>query len=230
MAKQVKILLVEDDRNLGFVIQDTLKMQGYKVHLCQDGKEGLQRFNQEQYDLCLLDVMMPKKDGFSLAKDIRKTNSHIPIVFLTAKSMTEDKVLGFEAGADDYITKPFSHDELLLRIKAILRRSGSKTTSADTGEFKLGVFTFDHRNYLLKGDEERKLTKKEADILKLLCEHQDQVLERELIANMVWGDDSYFVGRSMDVFITKLRKYLKQDESISITNIHGVGFKLEVSD
>jgi len=229
MTDQIKILLVEDDRNLGFVIQDTLKMQGYKVHLCQDGKEGLQRFNQEQYDLCLLDVMMPKKDGFSLAQDIRKTNSQVPIVFLTAKSMTEDKVLGFEAGADDYITKPFSHDELLLRIKAILRRSGSKLEEG-TDEFKLGLFTFDHRNYMLKGKDERKLTKKEADILKLLCEHQDQVLERELIANMVWGDDSYFVGRSMDVFITKLRKYLKQDESISITNIHGVGFKLELVD
>ena len=133
MTDQIKILLVEDDRNLGFVIQDTLKMQGYKVHLCQDGKEGLQRFNQENYDLCLLDVMMPKKDGFSLAQDIRKTNAHVPIVFLTAKSMTEDKVIGFEAGADDYITKPFSHDELLLRIKAILRRSSSKSESADSG-------------------------------------------------------------------------------------------------
>ena len=230
MTQEVKILLVEDDRNLGFVIQDTLRMQGYKVHLCQDGKEGLQRFNQEQYDLCLLDVMMPKKDGFSLANDIRKTNAQVPIVFLTAKSMTEDKIAGFEAGADDYITKPFSHDELLLRIKAILRRSQNQPDDKSSGEFVLGQFTFDHRNYLLKGEEERKLTKKEADILKLLCEHRDQVLERELIANMVWGDDSYFVGRSMDVFITKLRKYLKQDESISITNIHGVGFKLEITD
>jgi DNA-binding response OmpR family regulator len=230
MTQEVKILLVEDDRNLGFVIQDTLRMQGYKVHLCQDGKEGLQRFNQEQYDLCLLDVMMPKKDGFSLANDIRKTNAQVPIVFLTAKSMTEDKIAGFEAGADDYITKPFSHDELLLRIKAILRRSQNQPDDKASGEFTLGQFTFDHRNYLLKGEEERKLTKKEADILKLLCEHREQVLERELIANMVWGDDSYFVGRSMDVFITKLRKYLKQDESISITNIHGVGFKLEITD
>ena len=230
MTQEVKILLVEDDRNLGFVIQDTLRMQGYKVHLCQDGKEGLQRFNQEQYDLCLLDVMMPKKDGFILAKDIRKTNAQVPIVFLTAKSMTEDKIAGFEAGADDYITKPFSHDELLLRVKAILRRSQNQPDDQSSGEFVLGQFTFDHRNYLLKGEEERKLTKKEADILKLLCEHREQVLERELIANMVWGDDSYFVGRSMDVFITKLRKYLKQDESISITNIHGVGFKLEITD
>lgn len=231
MAENSKILLVEDDRNLGFVIQDTLRMQGYKVHLCQDGKEGLQRFNQEQYDLCLLDVMMPKKDGFSLAKDIRKTNADVPIVFLTAKGMTDDKIEGFEVGADDYITKPFSHDELLLRIKAILRRSrGGSASGNSNGEFTLGKFVFDHRNYMLKGSEDRKLTKKEADILKLLCEHQDQVLERELIANMVWGDDSYFVGRSMDVFITKLRKYLKEDQTISITNIHGVGFKLEVLD
>ncbi|NNE56360.1 MAG: response regulator transcription factor [Flavobacteriales bacterium] len=229
-AKKGCILLVEDDRNLGFVIQDSLKMQGYSVHLCQDGKEGLNQFNKEEYDLCLLDVMMPKKDGFSLAEDIRKTDDQVPIVFLTAKGMTEDKITGFKLGADDYITKPFSHDELLLRIQAILKRSKKQQdTSTSATEFEIGTYRFDHRNYQLKGHgEERKLTKKEADILKLLCEHQGQVLERELIANMVWGDDSYFVGRSMDVFITKLRKYLRQDDSVSITNIHGVGFKLEI--
>lgn len=229
---KTSILLVEDDRNLGFVIQDTLRMQGYAVHLCQNGKEGLQQFNRENYDLCLLDVMMPKKDGFSLAEDIRKTDEEVPIVFLTAKGMTEDKVKGFLAGADDYITKPFSQDELLLRIKAILRRTTKgQQKSNDSHEYGIGSYTFDTRNFELMHDSEtRKLTRKEADILKLLCEHSGQVLERELIANMVWGDDSYFVGRSMDVFITKLRKYLKADESISITNIHGVGFKLEVRE
>jgi len=231
-VKQSSILLVEDDRNLGFVIQDTLKMKGYAVHLCQDGKEGLLQFNKEKYDLCLLDVMMPKKDGFSLAEDIRKINTEIPIVFLTAKGMTEDKIRGFQVGADDYITKPFSHDELILRIQAILKRTKTTPHSEESGNtFTIGQYTLDHRNFELStNDDRRKLTRKEADILKLMCEHQGRVLERELIANMVWGDDSYFVGRSMDVFITKLRKYLKDDPSISITNVHGVGFKLEVGN
>ena len=229
-ASATRILLVEDDTNLGFVIQDTLRMQGYKVHLCPDGKEGLMQFNKEKYDLCLLDVMMPKKDGFELAKDIRKIDPDVPIVFLTAKGMQEDKVEGFLSGADDYITKPFSSEEFLLRIKAILRRTGNR--EPDTPDvFTIGEFSFDHQNYRLnRGGEEQKLTKKEAEILKLLCEHMDRVLERELIANLVWGDDSYFVGRSMDVFITKLRKYLRPDARVAITNIHGVGFKLEVKD
>lgn len=224
-----RILLVEDDTNLGFVIQDTLRMQGYKVHLCPDGKEGLMQFNKEQYDLCLLDVMMPKKDGFELAHDIRKINPDVPIVFLTAKGMQEDKVAGFNAGADDYITKPFSSEEFLLRVKAILRRSKPQE-NPDSELYTIGSFSFDHRNFKLSREgESQKLTKKEAEILKLLCQHQNRVLERELIANLVWGDDSYFVGRSMDVFITKLRKYLRPDESVAITNIHGVGFKLEIS-
>lgn len=231
MSNATRILLVEDDTNLGFVIQDTLRMQGYKVHLCPDGKEGLMQFNKESYDLCLLDVMMPKKDGFELAKDIRKIDPDVPIVFLTAKGMQEDKVEGFLSGADDYITKPFSSEEFLLRIKAILRRTGSREPEAPT-VYTIGEFEFDHQNYRLSrgGEEAQKLTKKEAEILKLLCEHMDRVLERELIANLVWGDDSYFVGRSMDVFITKLRKYLRPDERVAITNIHGVGFKLEVKD
>lgn len=224
-----RILLVEDDTNLGFVIQDTLRMQGYKVHLCPDGKEGLMQFNKEQYDLCLLDVMMPKKDGFELARDIRKINPDVPIVFLTAKGMQEDKVEGFTAGADDYITKPFSSEEFLLRVKAILRRS-KPAEQPESEEYTIGSFRFDHRNFQLSREgDSQKLTKKEAEILKLLCQHQNRVLERELIANLVWGDDSYFVGRSMDVFITKLRKYLRPDETVAITNIHGVGFKLEVS-
>jgi DNA-binding response OmpR family regulator len=226
------ILLVEDDMNLGFVIQDTLKDKGYKVHLAKDGKEGLMQFNKETYDLCLLDVMMPKKDGFSLAEDIRKLNENVPIVFLTAKGMAEDKIKGFQVGADDYITKPFSSEELALRIKAILKRNPAfKEEEQTKGKYVIGEYTFDFPNYeiLHPTAERKKLTKKEAELLKLLCERSGQVIEREILANMIWGDDSYFVGRSMDVFITKLRKYLSADPAISISNVHGVGFRLEVA-
>lgn len=229
--EKAKILLVEDDFNLGFVIQDTLKTSGYSVHLCKDGKEGLQSFNQKDYDLCILDVMLPKKDGFSLAEDIRKTDTKTPIIFLTAKSLQEDKIQGLKVGADDYITKPFSTEEFLLRVEAVLKRTQTVTTEEPENKdvFTINSYSFDYRNFkLTQGDEERKLTKKEAEILRLLCQHQDQVLPRELVLNMVWGDDSYFVGRSLDVFITKLRKYLKGDDKIAITNVHGVGFKLEV--
>lgn len=227
MENEIKILLVEDDLNLGFVIQDNLKQAGYKVHLSQDGKEGLNAFNEDNYQLCLFDVMLPKKDGFSLAEDVRKVNAEMPIIFLTAKSQTEDKIKGFKAGADDYITKPFSMDELLLRIEALLKRSGSLLKSKELHQ--LGSYHFNVNNYTLeRAGETKKLTKKEAEILKILAEQKGKVIERELILNMVWGDDSYFNGRSLDVFITKLRKYLKDDPSISINNIHGVGFSLEL--
>ena len=223
-----QILLVEDDRNLGFVIQDTLKQEGFLVHLASDGKEGLSYFNKGGYDLCLLDVMLPKKDGFGLAEDIRKVDTEVPIVFLTAKGMAQDKVKGFQVGGDDYITKPFSSEELILRIRAILKRN-LKFRQVHKSEVILGKYQIDFKNYNLVGPTaQRKLTKKESDLLKLLVEHQGQVLERELLANMVWGDDTYFVGRSMDVFITRLRKYLSEDSGISIVNIHGVGFKLVV--
>lgn len=226
--KNARILLVEDDFNLGFVIQDLLKMNQYKVHLSKDGKEGLMQFNKESYDLCLLDVMMPKKDGFSLAKDIRKINPSMPIIFLTAKGMAEDKVEGFKSGADDYITKPFNNEEFLLRIAALLKRSQGEL-GEENQEHTIGAYTFLVNSFQLEyGGTSRKLTKKEAEILKLLCAHKDQVLERELVANLVWGDDSYFVGRSMDVFITKLRKYLSADPNVSIDNVHGVGFKLNI--
>ena len=225
---KANILLVEDDMNLGFVIQDNLKIEGYHVHLSQDGKEGLKAFNEDTYDLCILDVMLPKKDGFSLAEDIRKLSNKVPIVFLTAKSMTEDKIKGFKVGADDYITKPFSMDEFYLRIEAILKRSGSISSKKSNG-FKLGKYFFDSSNYKLSIGETdiKKLTKKEADILRILCEKKGNVVERDLILNLVWGDDSYFNGRSLDVFITKLRKYLKEDTSINIKNVHGVGFVIE---
>ena len=226
MDKQ-RILLVEDDENLGYVIQDLLSMNGYKVHLARDGKEGLLFFNKSKYDLCLIDVMMPKKDGFELAEDIQKVNNSVPLVFLTARNQKEDKIKGLKLGADDYITKPFDSDEFLLRVKAILRRSSTEKNDSDK-EYKIGEYTFTPSTLILSKDtNNRRLTKKESALLKLLCEHKGKILEREVVSNLIWGDDSYFVGRSMDVFITRLRKYLKDDSAISITNIHGVGFRLE---
>ncbi len=228
---KANILLVEDDANLGFVVQDALKRKGYTVHLCRDGKEGLKYFNEHSYDLCVLDVMLPQKDGFSLAQDIRLTNARVPIIFLTAKSQTEDRIAGFKAGGDDYLTKPFSHEELLLRIEAILRRTqeGDAAAPPPRDVFEIGSFTFDHRNLDLKHpDGDRKLTKKEADVLRLLCMHRDQVLPRELVLNMVWGDDTYFLGRSLDVFISRLRKYLRPEPRVHINNVHGVGFRFVV--
>ena len=224
----MKVLLVEDDMNLGFVIQDNLKMNGYKVHLAKNGKSGLTAFHENHFDLCILDIMLPKKDGFSLAQDIRKIDQQTPIIFLTAKSMSEDKIKGFLAGGDDYITKPFVMDEFLLRIKAILKRTGVKST--EKIGYNIGVFHFDTNNFILKEKEnenEINLTKKEAEILKLLCAKKGTVVERELILNMVWGDDSYFNGRSLDVFISKLRKYLSSDTNVSLNNIHGIGFCLK---
>jgi len=225
---KAKILLVEDDMNLGFVIQDNLKMNGYKVVLASDGKTGLKQFNEQEFDLCILDVMLPHKDGFSLAEDIRKTNTEVPIMFLTAKSMTDDRIKGFKSGGDDYMTKPFSTEELLLRIEAILKRSKPGTAAKAKDIFQLGSYVFDFNNFHLSHNgEQQKLTRKEAEILRLLCTRKGEVLPRELVLNMIWGDDNYFNGRSLDVFITKLRKYLKDDPSVTITNIHGVGFKLQ---
>jgi DNA-binding response OmpR family regulator len=232
MNDQIKILLVEDDYNLGFVIQDQLKGEGYQVQLCTDGVEGLKKFNEEEFHLCVFDVMMPKKDGFTLARDIRKTNQEVPILFLTAKNQTEDKIEGFKAGGDDYLTKPFSTEEFLLRVKAILKRVKLIEGEEITTLFQLGSMEYDSENYLLKyaDGEEKKLTKKEAKILLLLVQHQNKVLPRDIVLNSVWGQDDYFVGRSLDVFITKLRKYLKVDENVKINNIHGVGFKLTIEE
>jgi DNA-binding response OmpR family regulator len=225
----VNILLAEDDFNLGFVIVDQLKLDGYQVTLATDGMDALQRFNEKEFHLCIFDVMMPKKDGFTLASDIRKINSEIPILFLTAKTMTEDKVQGFKSGGDDYLTKPFSVEELQLRIKALLRRVNIKMDKPEDKILPLGLFLFDTENIcLMLNDTKKSLTKKEAQILKLLYKFKGQVLPREVILNAVWGQDDYFVGRSLDVFITKLRKYLRDDESITLSNIHGVGFKLEI--
>lgn len=228
---KIKILLVEDDTNLGFVISDQLRSDGYQVTLCTDGAEGFKKFNEEMFHLCIFDVMMPKKDGFSLAKDIRKINNEVPILFLTAKSMTEDKVEGFKSGGDDYLTKPFSTEELQLRISALLKRVNIVVEAKDESMVRLGDYTFDTLNFKLKhANFEKTLTKKEAQILKILCKFKNQVVARDMVLNAVWGQDDYFVGRSLDVFITKLRKYFKEDPSITISNIHGIGFKLEVAE
>ena len=226
---EINILLAEDDFSLGFVIVDQLKLDGYRVTLATDGSDALKRFNEKQFHLCIFDVMMPKKDGFTLASDIRKINSEIPILFLTAKTMTEDKVQGFKSGGDDYLTKPFSVEELQLRIKALLRRVNIKVDKPEDKIISIGHFQFDTENLCLTIQNSKKsLTKKEAQILKLLFKFNGQVLPREVILNAVWGKNDYFVGRSLDVFITKLRKYLKDDDRIVLSNIHGVGFKLEI--
>ena len=226
---EINILLAEDDFSLGFVIVDQLKLDGYMVTLATDGSDALKRFNEKQFHLCIFDVMMPKKDGFTLASDIRKINSEIPILFLTAKTMTEDKVQGFKSGGDDYLTKPFSVEELQLRIKALLRRVNIKVDKPEDKIISIGHFQFDTENLCLTIQNSKKsLTKKEAQILKLLFKFNGQVLPREVILNAVWGQNDYFVGRSLDVFITKLRKYLKDDDRIVLSNIHGVGFKLEI--
>ncbi|QHT67133.1 response regulator transcription factor [Rhodocytophaga rosea] len=230
IANKAKILLVEDDASLGFVIKDNLEINGFHVTLCGDGEAAWQTFRQAAFDLCILDVMLPKRDGFTLAQYIRQYNTLVPIIFLTAKSMKEDKIAGFKTGGDDYITKPFSIEELLLRIEVFLKRSQYTVSQAiPIPVFSIGKYTFDYKNLLLSyGTEKRYLTQKEADILQLFCLNPDVTLKREDILNKVWGDDDYFMGRSLDVFITKLRKYLKADSNIEIVNLHGVGFKLEV--
>ena len=227
---KLKILLVEDDLNLGLVIADHLKLQNYEVVSAKDGAEGLVKFNEGRFNLCILDVMLPVLDGFSLAQDIRRINAEIPILFLTAKSMTEDKIKGFEAGGDDYLTKPFSIQEFELRVKALLRRSRPEFQEEVTN-YSIGNYNYNIENQILTFNEsEKTLTKKEAQILKILCKHKNQVISREIILKGVWGQDDYFVGRSLDVFITKLRKYFAQDERIVISNLHGVGFKFEVPE
>ena len=231
-VKDIKILLAEDDSNLGFVVQDNLKSEGYQVTLCPDGEVALKTFASEHFDLCILDVMMPKKDGFAVAETIRDVNKEVPIVFLTAKTMQTDKVKGFTLGADDYITKPFDFQEFLLRVESILRRTKVLTQQEEEKieSYIIGEYNFDIKNQILShSKEDKKLTKKETRILSFLCEHINDIAPRELILKNIWGTDDYFSGRSMDVFISKLRKYLLFDQKIQIMNIHGVGFKLEVS-
>ncbi len=225
-----EILFVEDDQNLGIVIRDFLRLKGFNITLALDGLEGLEKYQSQVYDLCILDVNLPKMDGFQLAREIRKMNQEIPILFLTAKTMDEDKVEGFNIGADDYISKPFNIEELVLRIKVFLRRN-KMLQPADRDIFKIGEYEFNHKNLSLHyKDEEKNLTQREADILKLLCQNIGSVLRREDILLKIWGQDDYFVGRSLDVFLSKLRKYLKNDPNVEIQNYHSVGFKLIIQE
>lgn len=226
-----KILLAEDDPNLGELLKDYLELKGkFDVTLCQDGEEALNAFRKESYDLCIFDVMMPKKDGFSLGKDIRKMNKTIPIIFATAKGMMEDKTQAFELGGDDYITKPFRVEELLLRIHALLKRVANDKQEELADKFEIGDYFFDYTSQIIsfKG-QQQKLSTKEAELLRLLCLNKNDVLTREEALVKIWHDDNYFTGRSMDVFLSKLRKYLKEDPNVEIVNVHGKGYKLLVS-
>lgn len=224
-----RILLVEDDPNFGTVLKDYLILNDYNVTLAKDGLEGLIMFKNNDFNICILDVMMPRKDGFSLAKDIRAANADIPIIFLTAKTMKEDILKGYQAGADDYLNKPFDSEVLLYKIKAILQRKESeRSIEEDTFEFKIGNFDFNSklRHLTLSGGEVQKLSPKEGKLLKMLAIHLNDLMPRELALTKIWRDDNYFTSRSMDVYIAKLRKYLRGDENVEILNIHGEGFRL----
>jgi DNA-binding response OmpR family regulator len=230
-TEKLKILLVEDDPNLGSLLQEYLDAKGYETKLATDGKQGFDLFCKSTYDLILLDVMMPVKDGFTVAREIRVSNKTIPIIFLTAKSMKEDTLEGFNAGADDYITKPFSMEELLVRIQAVLRRSvKSQALNSDEKEFMVGNYKFNAEKQTLElNGNITKLTTKESGLMRLLALNQNQLLDRSFALKTIWSDDNYFNGRSMDVYIAKLRKYLKDDPRVEIVNVHGKGFKLLVN-
>lgn len=223
------ILLVEDEKNFGAVLKDYLQLNGFVVTLCEDGQKGMETFGQHHFDLCILDVMMPKKDGFTLAQEIRIQNKQVPILFLTAKSLREDVIKGYKTGADDYIVKPFDTEVLLFKLKAILNRreaeQGIQTTLHQIGSLQ---FNYKLRTIIYQSKEEVKLSPKEAELLNLLCNHRDDVLPRSKALKQIWKDDNYFTGRSMDVFIVKLRKYLQVDESIEIASLHGNGYRLVV--
>ncbi len=230
-----KILLVEDDPNLGLLLQDYLQLKGkFNVVLCVDGEEGIRAFNKQQFDLCILDVMMPKKDGFTLGKEIRKTNEHVPIIFATAKAMMEDKSSAYDLGGDDYITKPFRIEELLLRINALLKRTSAQKEPENKEpvqtQFHIGDYVFDYTTQLIwYNGQQQKLSTKEAELLQMLCLKKNAVLTREEALLSIWHDDNYFNGRSMDVFLSKLRKYLREDPKVEILNVHGKGYKLLVN-
>lgn len=231
MTQKAKILLVEDDPNLSAVLRDYLEMLDYSTTLAIDGEEGLQKFMKDDFDLCILDVMLPRKDGFTLATDIRKINELIPVVFLTARGQNDDRIAGFKAGCDDYITKPFSSEELALRIEAILKRCVQRDMRPENGLIELGNYRFDSSNLvLIFNGEIQKLTPKEAALLKLLCYHKNKLLPRDIALKEIWGGADYFIGRSMDVFIARLRKYLRHDPDVVIQNVHGSGFKLEIKE
>ncbi|HBL73063.1 MAG: response regulator transcription factor [Bacteroidales bacterium] len=224
--EKLHILLCEDDENLGMLLREYLQAKGLVTDLMTDGEKGLKAFQKTKYDMCVLDVMMPKKDGFTLAQDIRAINAETPIIFLTAKNLKEDILNGFKIGADDYITKPFSMEELLFRIEAIIRRVKGKKAK-EVYEYQIGKYLFDtQKQLLILGDQQTKLTTKECELLTLLCAHKNQILERNYTLMTIWEENTYFNARSMDVYITKLRKHLKDDETVQIMNIHGKGYKL----
>ena len=229
---QKKILLVEDDPNFGSVLKDYLSLNEYDVTLAKNGMEGFEKFKKDNYHLCILDVMMPYKDGFTLAKEIRERNKEVPIIFLTAKAMKEDVLKGYKVGADDYLNKPFDSEVLLMKINAImLRKVKDSIADSATFEFKIGAFDLNSKlRFLTYGtDESVKLSPKENELLRLLALHENDLMSRELALTKIWRDDNYFTSRSMDVYIAKLRKYLKKDENVEILNIHGEGFRLVVN-
>lgn len=219
-----RILLVEDDETLGFVVKDNLEQEGYDVDWRQDGKAALEALRTEEYELCLLDVMLPETDGFSIAEEVRREGNPVPIIFLTARSLKEDRIRGFRVGGDDYLVKPFSMEELVLRMEAIRRRTSGK----EKRNFTIGRYRFDSANQRLSaGDFSIDLTTREAALLKLLAERANEVVSRDEILVRLWGKKDYFLGRSLDVFVSRLRKYLKEDESLRLVSVHGVGFRLE---
>lgn len=225
--KRVRILLAEDDPNLGMLLKNYLSLKEYEPLLAADGAQAMKLFRKEKFALCLLDVMMPEMDGFALAREIRAIEPNIPVIFLTAKNLKEDVIEGFRSGADDYITKPFSMEELVYRIEAILRRSAKREPESSQEQYAIGEFIFDvSRQILTYKEQSQKLTTKESELLELLCRHRNEVLERNFALKSIWIDDNYFNARSMDVYITKLRKYLKKDPTVEILNIHGKGYKL----
>ncbi|MDR0969205.1 MAG: response regulator transcription factor [Lentimicrobiaceae bacterium] len=227
MEQEINVLLAEDDKNLGIILQAYLNAKGFPTTLCINGAEALKLFKHGDYNFCIFDVMMPEMDGFTLAAEVRKIDPKVPLLFLTAKTMQNDKLHGFELGADDYITKPFNMEELLMRIKAILRRSAEDIVRQTI--FEIGSFTFDYNSYTLTHNgKENKLTFKESELLRLLCENLNQVLNRSVALNKIWLGESYFNARTMDVYITKLRKYFKEDPNVELLNVHGIGFKLIV--
>jgi DNA-binding response OmpR family regulator len=233
MEEQLKkILIVEDDPNFGIVLKDYLTMNDYDVTHAKNGMEGFEKFKKNDYDLCILDVMMPYKDGFTLAKEIREKNAEVPIIFLTAKAMKEDVLKGYKVGADDYLNKPFDSEVLLMKMKAIIQRK-STDTLADSNEFMFSIGDFELNSKLrflsFKGGEPEKLSPKENQLLRLLALHLNDLMPRELALTKIWRDDNYFTSRSMDVYIAKLRKYLKKDEKVEILNIHGEGFRLVIN-
>lgn len=231
METAIKILLVEDEANFAAVMKSYLELSDFYVDHCDDGQKGYDHFIKNEYDLCILDVMMPEMDGFTLAKKIKNLNPTIPLIFLTAKTLKEDIIQGYKIGADDYITKPFDSELLIYKIKAILNRNLGEENDSDKEEFEIGTYKFVPRlRTLTSGNDEYKLSPKESDLLQLLCESGEEVLPRTKALKVIWGDDNFYTTRSMDVYITKLRKYLKKDTSIKIENIHGSGFRLLILD